>query len=471
MTAVDVLLQLEAAHDGEARLRVAKRHRQLEPEPLVVVAYRLAGEAAAPLGLLYGTSPATARLLVAPEPRNREIRFREVFNPFAADLCRYVEGRSAHTIVERGRDLVAAAPQVVVPNNATAQFVALLGRSLRYLRTEGEFAVPTETVRAGAHLTWLGTRAEHPGSSVVLAATDLLRRHWATGISDLESEDLFVQLAWIDPSGARGVDAARAVEQQRITGEVLSAGPTPDPAWDRDVLEPLINQFNEARQGAQDARVIARLGVGIVEAVEAALRPAWDATWRAVHLVESLPVAASVVDRWRDDRYDFGRHSQRVDTGEARFRTRDSVKQSAWMISQRERAAAALAASEALDDPMVMAGVIADGQAITGTVIDVNPPMVTVALAEPCSFPEGVELYWTELPSRCSVEMRRVTGYDQRTVELETKKGKTKYYPAVGERVVYSPFDLAWFKPPTLPADVPWTHLGRAGDAQPEVPQ
>jgi len=55
VTAVDVLLQLEAAHDGDAHPRVTKRHRHLEPEPLVVVAYRLAGEAAAPLGLLYGT--------------------------------------------------------------------------------------------------------------------------------------------------------------------------------------------------------------------------------------------------------------------------------------------------------------------------------------------------------------------------------------------------------------------------------
>lgn len=86
MSAVDVLLTIEAATSGYARERTSVRHRHLEEAPLVIVAYRMAGEAAAPLGLMFGTSRDTPTLLVAPEPRSIGIRFRDVMNPFGAFL-------------------------------------------------------------------------------------------------------------------------------------------------------------------------------------------------------------------------------------------------------------------------------------------------------------------------------------------------------------------------------------------------
>jgi len=474
MSTLDVVQRLRAVQSGRAQARTSLRHRHLESKPLVVVVYRLAGESAAPLGVMYGTSERGATLLVAPEPRSRQIRFEEVFNPFARAVNAFVQGRSEHRVVEGNRSLCRAAPQIIVPNAATAEFVGpLMGRSLRYLRTDGPFAVPNDTVLAGAHLTWIGQQGELPGSSVLLPATDLLRRHWVCGLSDLESEDLHVQLAWIDPPArSTGAKAAATIERQRFDGRLPAAGPTPDPSWDREVLDPLISTFNERRAGKEDHATVARLGQEIRAAVHDALEPAWTATWRTITLLRGLPEASSVAKRWRNDRWAFTRHSDRVVTGNARFRTRDSVKQAAFIVSQREDAQAQLDADEALDDPLVMAAAIGDGHAIAGKVTRVDRPFVELELSGPCLVPPGTELYWSEMRGKCSVLVGTPSGTTPTVVRLETKKGKTKYYPEVGERAVYCPFTAGSIPAPKMPEGVPWTHQGaESARVAPEVPE
>lgn len=311
-----------------------------------------------------------------------------------------------------------------------------------------------------------------PGSSVLMAATEFLRRHWVCGLSDLETEDLHIQLAWLDPrEGSTGAEEAAAVETRRYDGTLAAAGPTPDPNWDRDVLDPLVADFNAKRQRVEDRETVNELGAEIRAAVRAALEPTWAATWRSIELFRALPEAATVAQRWEDDRREFTRHMERVETGDARFRARDSVKQAAYMVSRREDAQSILEASEALDDPLVMAAAIADGLAIVGTVVGVQKPTVTAILDRPCPLPDGTELYWTEQRGKCSVIIVDSSDIEPFTVILETRKGKTKYYPRKGERAVYSSFKEGTFPPPRMPAQVPWTHLGpEAPMPSPEVP-
>ncbi len=312
---------------------------------------------------------------------------------------------------------------------------------------------------------------------MLLPATELLRQHWASGISDLETEDLHVQLAWIDPpKGKKGATAAAVVEAQRFDGTLPAAGPAPDPSWDRDVLAPLIDAFNKKRDRAEDHATVTRLGKPIRQAVAAALRPTWDATWQAIDLLRALPEAPSVAGRWATDRRGFTHHARRAENGDLRFRARDSVKQAAYLVSIREDTQAKLDVAEALDDPMVLARSIADGQAISGTVLqrDVAGQIITLKLTAPCSVPIGSELFWTVHRGKCSSIVVDATAEEPFEITLRMDKGKTldKYYPRVGEVAVYSPFAEKTWKRPPPPASVPWTHQGaEAPEPEPEVPE
>jgi hypothetical protein len=160
------------------------RHVYLAPAPLVLIPLGMAGEANAPLAAMIGSSPDVSRLLTVAEPRDRDERFG-----FAAELADIVTSYIAST-----QD-----PQLLVPNPASVSFIRLLGRSTRFRETTGEWAVPQEVPILGRWLTFFADHTEHPASSLMLAMTDALAQHWATGQSDLEDRNLATLLAWIDP--------------------------------------------------------------------------------------------------------------------------------------------------------------------------------------------------------------------------------------------------------------------------------
>ena len=476
MSAVDVLLAIRAANSGEVQPRTSVRHRHLADDPLVIVAYRMAGEMAAPLGLMFGTSEDSRSLLVAPEPRSIGIRFRDVMDPFGAALCEwlepFIENHTTERVGRRELELCTSVPQILVPNRATAAFVgSVLGRSLRYLRTEGEGAVPTQTVLAGNHLTWFEHQSSIPGSCVLLTGTDVLRRHFATGQSDLEDEDLHVLLAWVDPpAGKDGADAARTAEAHRFDGSLPAIGPTPDADWDRDVLDPLLGVFNEQRAGSNEPDVVEALGGDIRDTVERALVKSWEATWEAHRILRAMPAGHSVAERWQSDRRAWSYHAQRVREHRAFFRIKDTAKQAAWMLSDREGALAAVEAGEALDDPMVLAGLVASGQTLLGDVMAVDlenreqgpkqmvkRPLIEVDLAEPCPMPLGSKLYWTERPGKMQVEIVTIAG---NTTVLKVVKGMTGDLPSSGSRSAFADLTLQKIPPPRAPQYTPWTHIG-----------
>ena len=121
MSAISILLRAEAAEQARAVRSTAYRHRHLAPTPLVVCAYNLSGEAAAPLAIIYGTSPEKPSLVVAAEPRNRESRFAAI-NSFSADFHRHIQpfmitetrqgGRPGSSYEYQG---AIDAPQVITP--------------------------------------------------------------------------------------------------------------------------------------------------------------------------------------------------------------------------------------------------------------------------------------------------------------------------------------------------------------------
>jgi hypothetical protein len=165
--------------------------------------------------------------------------------------------------------------------------------------------VPEGVPLLGRWLTFFAERAAHPGSSLMLAATDELSRHWASGQSALEDANLAALMAWITD----GPDDA--AEDPLIWPP---AGPATDPGFDAEVLAPAMESGSAER---------------ITEALRTQLEPTWRLMWGAIELLRALPPGASVAQRWEQDRGSFsGMLQQLADGAPPRSRRRPGWR--AW---------------------------------------------------------------------------------------------------------------------------------------------
>ncbi|WP_369271250.1 hypothetical protein AB5J55_15510 [Streptomyces sp. R11] len=519
MSLISTLARLEAVSTGRAQPAATVRHRRLSERPLVFVPLTTAGEAGAPLGALVGTDRDAPHLLVVPQPRDRDLRFAflselaDVVLPYIDAFAEDVEAAErGETDPETGKrvkvevELCADAPQLIVPSRAGVDFVRLLGRSMRFRRTaeqdpETPYPAPPRVPLLGRWLTHFGERARVPGSSLLLAMTDVLARHWATGQSTLEDQHLGALLAWIaPPQGETGAEAALRAELARDRdGQLLCppAGPATDPAFDNKLLAPAIERYDRARTAlaaAEDGlEADDRLGdlTGaereIRALVESRTRPTWDAVWRGLDLVRELPEAGRVEERWTRDRWSFTGHRDRVVAGEPPQPRRDDAVTAANKLAAREREQARLEAQEALDDPLVMAGRRLAGEAFAGEVTDVvmaysegkrpSPrPLVTVRTDDRPHLGERAKVFRSLGGKPQSAEF---VGYEGdfgddgalMVLRVLDKMGRGKEpeegsVPEKGDLVCFTLFEHEQRGGAKLPdpEETPWTHGGPPGE-------
>ncbi|QKW00665.1 hypothetical protein [Streptomyces sp. NA02536] len=517
MSLIATLARLEAVSTGRAQPAATVRHRHLSERPLVFVPLITAGEAGAPLGALVGTDRDAPRLLAVPQPRDRDLRFAflaelaDVVLPYLDGFADAVEAAErSETDPETGKrvkvevELCADAPQLIVPSRAGIDLVRLLGRSTRFRRTaeqdpEAPFPAPPRVPLLGRWLTHFGERARVPGSSLLLAMSDVLARHWATGQSSLEDQHLGALLAWIDPpGGCSGAEAAREAELARdADGQLVCppAGPATDPAFDNKLLAPAIERYDRARTAfaaAEDGlEADDRLGAltaaerEIRALVESRTRPTWDAVWRGLDLLAELPEGARVEERWTRDRWSFTGHRDRVLAGEPPQPRRDDAVTAANKLATREREQARLEAQEALDDPLVMAARRLSGEAFAGEVIDVvmayseskrpSPrPLVTVRTDDRPHLGERARAYRSLGGKPQTAEF---VGYEAGpeggllVLRVLDKMGRGKEpeegsVPEKGDRLCFTLFEhepRGGAKLPD-PEETPWTHGGPPGE-------
>lgn len=484
MTVLTALARVAAAAGGRARPTKTVRHVHLSPRPLVLVAAQLAGEACAPLAVLAGDERDAPRLLVVYEPRDRTQRFA-----FAADLAavvlplieRYIDddGTGSLSAGERGEPYPDA-PQILVPNLPTAAFLRLLGRSTRFRRTEGTYAVHPSVPLLGRWLTYFAERGEVSPSSQLLSATAVLADHWATGQSAMEDANLGALLAWIDPpDGLAGEEAARAAEDPL---RCPPAGPVTDPTFDNEVLAPLLQAAQEATLAGDSAR-LRRTRAELDRALRSQLEPTWALMWRAVDLLRALPPAAHVEPRWLSDRRSFTSQVAWIRDGGAPQARRDGAVAAARRLARLEREQQRLAVERAYDDPLVMAEYRMTGEAFAGDVVAADParldttgkkpvlrPWITVETTDEVLFQPGAVLNSPARPGQ-QATVRDVTpagdGRTQVTLELKGGMGrsltpKPGSVPAVGECVTHTSLKDEFQREPDFPdrENTPWTHGG-----------
>lgn len=475
--------RLTAAATGTAQPIAARRHQHVGGRPLVICCYHLSGDPGAPIGFLYGTDHAKPEIEVIGEPRNRELRFRGLerlarsinayFNDFTS-LTPIVDQHGQPRLTRNGDPIVVAldAPQLFVPNGATAEWLGVLARSALWLRSDGDHPVDPELPLFARHLMHLSGRRAVPGSSNLLAATESLGMHWVTGQTHFEDANIATLLSWVDPEWLRsswfdglalpqdGRDASRQAEM------LPSAGPVPDPSWDRTALEPAIAQFNSEAVG--DSRTaLAELRTLVAEE----LTPAWVACWRAIGVLGQLPEAASVPSRWEYDRRAWGMHVQRVTEGRATFRRYRTMVQNARLLNLNEDVNTQFEVAMAFDDPLVMARHVAAGDAIEGEVVGVDNshfilgptghrrsrPIITVIADDEVLLPVGTELVWAD-DARIRGEISHLPSTDG-ILEVTINSGmRSTSLPTPGTRGIFTALIPPARYPETVPDEVPWTH-------------
>ncbi|MFG2945565.1 hypothetical protein [Streptomyces adustus] len=515
MSLISTLARLEAVATGRAQPTATVRHRHLSERPLVLVPLVTAGEAGAPLGALVGTDRHAPTLLVVPQPRDRDLRFAflaelaDVILPYVDEYADAVEAAERNeTDPETGKrvkvevELCADAPQLIVPSRAGLDFVRLLGRSMRFRRTaeqdpETPHPAPPRVPLLGRWLTHFGERSRMPGSALLLALTEVLGRHWATGQSSLEDQHLGALLAWIDPpEGVPGAEAALRAELGRdAAGQLLCppAGPATDPAFDNKLLAPAIERYDRARTALATAEdgLEADDRLGELTAAERAIRalvadaarPTWDKVWDGLELLRALPEGAHVEERWTRDRWSFTAHRDRVLAGEPPQPRRDDAVTAAGKLAAREREQARLEAQEALDDPLVMAGRRLAGEAFAGEVTDVvmaygegkrpSPrPLVTVCTDDLPYLGELVKVHRSLGGKPQTAEFVGYEGEGLLVLRILDRMGRGKEpeagsVPEKGDLICFTLFEHDQRGGAKLPdpEHTPWTHGGPPGEA------
>jgi len=463
-----------AVEAGVAQPVATVAHVHVSRRPLVLVPLALAGEANAPLAALVGAAQHAPTLLVVPQPRDRELRFS-----FAASLADVVLSYVSAFPVEPPADedgypAAADGPQLLVPNRAGIGFVRLLGRSTRFRRADGPYPVDPSVPLLGRWLTWFAERAEHPGSSTMLAATEALTLHWATGQSAFEDNNLAALLGWNEPPpGLTGAQAAREAEDPL---RWPPAGPATDPVFDNEVLRPLVTAYSEAAEGSAPRR---RAVATLERAIAGQLEPTWQLMWRTVDRLCSLPPGASVAGRWEADCSAFAGFATYLSEGGLPQARRDGAVAAARRLATLERARATYDAARAFDDPLVMAEHRVTGEAFAGTVVAVDAerrvtnskgnlvtrPLVTVRTDDPALLPVGTAVAAPTRPKQGGVVHE--VGAGTVTIELDKGFGRAKtippgVLPSPGEAITYTSVLASAIRGPALPTaeETPWTHGG-----------
>ena len=249
-----------------------------------------------------------------------------------------------------------------------------------------------------------------------MVATEALRECFTFPAEDTRQGHLGYLMAWLETRGGRDARIAKATEAER-----KSIATSLDPAYEREVLQPLVEQFNalrEAKGGAGAASGARR----IEAALSSELRRRYDSTVQAIARLRADSrrpnaglgqlVKATQAEHW----YQYLRLEYQLDDNEdgPYFAPSPETDRHPAAASSRyyvHESSAELVESVLLhDDDEMQREAIAAGDAIRGTIVEVSDEgegRATVpiwALETPGDLPlrlrEGTELAVVGLPKR-----------------------------------------------------------------------
>ncbi|MET8680888.1 hypothetical protein ABZW18_25725 [Streptomyces sp. NPDC004647] len=482
MSLLASLLRMRAHSTGNVQHAGQLRHLHLSDQPLMLLALKRTGPAARPLAVMLGTDPYRPELLVAPPSGSTAPMLATLADTVIAyiDACRQRSEHLPATSTKPARQRYTDAPQILVPNPQTVEYLKVLGDDLRFRRADDRTPGSRSAQRLGHWLTYLTDRSDIPGSAALIPVTDFLGMHWITGQSPLEDEDFATLLAWIDPPrhATSGRDAA---DEAADPAAHQPAGPATDAAFDNDQLAPLFHAYARNRE-QERTRTLQELN----RLLATCMQPTWDHMWHAYTLLQALPEAKSTARRWDHERTAFTDECTYL-TQDGRPRpAREQAVATAVRLARMEHAATAFAAERAADDPFVRAELRTTGDAFGGPVTTIEPqhtlrgptgrtqwrPRITVSTTDPVHMEPG-QLLACHTHRNARYTICRITPADGDTlVGLEITAGMGTVarpnHAVLPESGAFLVFTHApdHYRMPEFPArdQTPWTHGGPPPD-------
>ena len=430
MNDFDAVARLRAWCDGRPRpLGEAVTWARMEPADAFVVAFvRMAGETS-PWGIAWGPAEGPHRVEAVPDPRRAD-DVRAMAMRFGRDLLAWC-GHPSHG---RERELSRAA--VVVAGASHGEMFHYL--EYRYARAQKVPDAERELVNAVGRLCgWLFRESQRPAQTLVVDVTRALREAWAVPAEDLRQQHLGFVLAWLTAQGDRDARGAAAELAERE-----AVGITLDPTLERDVLEPHLTAWNDARKSGRDD-VASAAEIRRVVGAEVSRRWALAASGWAEMQRDARPTTTAFgeLSAMTQDEYQHQWRAGEVKrlAGEDAFVPDPETDRLGAAAASRffmhqyaeEKGAAALLHG----DRLLVARAVLAGTALQGTVTHVRDegvgrtttPVWTVETPAdvPTRFREGASVEVAGAPGRRATIRRVTTRGGRRVVEVEITGQKT----------------------------------------------
>jgi hypothetical protein len=376
MTVDEVVRRLRAFEKSRALPRgETLRVRRLPDETVLVLAFVRMGGESAPWGIAFGPPGSVPEILTVPEPRTRD--------DVAAMAARFAPALLSHVHHPQhsgyGPDPDARLPefQVWLPNDAHVEMLHHLAYAYTFARLGDPSRVP-RLQALGRACGWLFREAQRPGQTIVMSAARQLTECYTFPAETTRQSHTGFLLAWLRAGGDGETRAAAAAEaeQQSISTNL-------DPAFERDELAPYVEMYDQAR-AASEGEQMGRAARRIHKLLSEELRRRFEVTVATLSMLrkdrrkENRGLEVLAHESMAEHRFQYRRLERGQDNpedGPAFTPSPETDRHPSAAGSRYYVQEASQALRDTLlvhDDRELQAELVATGQAVAGTILDVR---------------------------------------------------------------------------------------------------
>ncbi len=240
--------RLRAFAEGRPLPRGATIHFPVKKSesPLIVAFVKMGGESS-PWGIAWGSPGCPPQIASTADPRKRD-DVADMVMSFAPVLLEHLGHPEFASGGSWSAENLMPLRQVWLPNATHVEMLHFL--DFAYTRTRSRDEASRWLLNAvGRACGWLFRESRRPGQVVVMSAAEALRNSHTFPAEDARQAHLGYLLAWLETDGNREQRLARAgVAEQQSMATAL------DPTLERERLEPLVAEFNEAERAGAERR-------------------------------------------------------------------------------------------------------------------------------------------------------------------------------------------------------------------------